>query len=102
MTETPPSPTKPEQAPTNASSRSSAEERKMIYRLAEHIDENGRYNDALKPMSLAYGAGKGISEHEARQEIDSKFHRELGRDMRTYLEAHREARGLSNDKGRSM
>ena len=80
--------------------RSSPEERKMVYRLAEHIDENGRYNDALKPMALAYAAAKGINEYEAKTEIDAKFERETGSDMKSYLEQHRLDRGLSVDNSR--
>lgn len=79
---------------------SSLEIRKTVYRLQDHIDENGRYNDALKPIALGYAAGKGVSENEARNEISRHFKNEIGQDIKAYLEKNREARGLSNENGK--
>lgn len=86
--------------PTNNQGRSSTEDRKMVYQLVEHIDDNGRYNDALKPMALAYASGSGKSEIEARKAIDAKFQLEIGKDMKGYLDQHRLDRGMTNDSGR--
>ena len=103
MTETNTTPATTEKAPassrvTTREDRASAEQRKIVYRLQDHIDENGRYNDALKPIALGYAAGKGISEYEARQEIDSHFKRDMGTSMKSYLEQHRIERGLDVDR----
>lgn len=86
--------------PENAE-RLTPEQKKTIFRLADHIDEHGRYADALKPMALGFAAGRGISEHEAKQEIDGLFKRELGKDLKSYLEKYRIDRGMSVDSGRS-
>ena len=68
-----------------------------MYRLQDHIDEHGRYSDALKPITLGYAAGKGVSEYEAKQEIDGHFKREIGTDMKGYVEDYRRQRGMTVD-----
>ncbi|MGJ8678485.1 MAG: hypothetical protein ACSHX0_13305 [Akkermansiaceae bacterium] len=97
--------TPPEQAPTQAPTNSiakqplSVEDKKVVYKVQEHISDTGRYSNFLKEMSLPYAAGKGVSEQAAKDCIDQNFEQEMGVNIQGYLEAHREERGLSNDIG---
>ena len=107
-TTTAPNPESASKEPTNKASKdqsghikASPESKKTVYRLLEHIDENGRYADALKPVALGYAAGKGISEYEAKQDIDTHFKKEIGVDMKGYLAQHRKDRGLDNSPSRA-
>jgi len=92
-----------EQAPTQEATKSteqqplSVEDRKVVYKLQEHIDDNGRYSSFLKELSLPYAAGKGGSELEAKEAIDKNFQQEMGVNIQGYLEAQRLDRGLSVD-----
>ena len=53
---------------TQRDERKSATERKLVSRLQDAIDDNGRYSYKLKDLSVGYAAGKGITENEAKAE----------------------------------
>ena len=82
MTETKPYPKKEAATPAapapQQAERLSNEDRKIVYRLQDQIDEHGKYADVLKPIALGYAAGKGVDEYEAKQAIDAKFTKEIG------------------------
>lgn len=84
----------------SSNAKLTAEQKKAVYRLADHIDDHGRYADALKTMALGFAAGKGVGEQNAREEIERHFKLETGKDIQSYLEEHRIKRGLSVDAGR--
>lgn len=73
-------------------------QRKLVSRIQDSIDENGRYSRKLKDLSLGYSAGKGISEYEAKIEIGQLFERDMGMGIKNYLEQHRIERGLEVDR----
>lgn len=66
----------------------------MVFRLQDVIDENGRYSFRLKDLAIGYAAAKGMTELEAKQEINRCFEREMGIGLKDYLEDHRRERGL--------
>ena len=74
-------------------------QRKLVSRIQDSIDENGRYSYKLKDLSLGYAAGKGISEQEAKAEITQLFTKEMGMEPKDYLTQHRLEHGLSVDQG---
>ncbi len=77
----------------------SPSQRKLVSRIQDSIDENGRYSYRLKDLSLGYAAGKGISEQEAKTEITQLFSKEMGMEPKEYLNQHRLEHGLSIDQG---
>lgn len=73
-------------------------EKKLTAKLRDSVDDRGNYRYKLNDLSLGYAVGKGIDQHEAKQEIRNLFEREYGVEIKTYLENHREARGLKVDR----
>lgn len=106
MTETPIA-TKPTTTPPEPQQTSelvhTPQQRKLVTKLQDSVDENGRYSNKLKDFSLGYAAGKGITELQAKSEVSKMFAREIGQDLPQYLEQNRIDRGLPVDKsqGRS-
>ncbi|MEM7601421.1 MAG: hypothetical protein AAF357_08390 [Verrucomicrobiota bacterium] len=75
---------------------------KVVIRLQDAIDEQGRYAAKLKDISVGYALGKGVSEHQAKTEIGQLFTQKLGVDLKGYLEQYREERGLPNENSQQQ
>lgn len=86
--------------PTNGLGHSSTQ-RKLVSRIQDSIDDQGRYSGKLKDFSLGYAAAKGISEHHAKMEISGIFEKEIGVSPMGYLEQHRIENGLSIEPSQS-
>lgn len=89
----------PEQEQQSGGLGHSPAQRKLVSRIQDSIDENGRYSYKLKDLSLGYAAGKGITEQEAKAEITQLFTKEMGMEPKDYLTQHRLEHGLSVDQG---
>ncbi|MGB0372113.1 MAG: hypothetical protein ACPGN3_12335 [Opitutales bacterium] len=80
------------QVASNAVERNA--ERKLVTRLQDSIDERGAYRYPLKDLATGYAAAKGITEPQARMEINQIFEKDTGIGMQAYLEQHRIGQGL--------
>ena len=87
-----------EQAVTQSPTLTAKQE--MVFKLKQSIDNNGRYAYRLNDMSAGYAAGKGVSNAEARKEIEASFAKQVGKSPKAYLEQHFETR-KSHDSSKS-
>jgi len=78
------------------------QERKLVSRLQEAIDDRGRYSYRLKDLSIGYAAAKGCNELTAKEEINQIFKQQMGMGLQNYLDKHRLERGLSVDNSKGM
>ena len=70
----------------------------MVSELRKNINKRGNFRYKLEDYSLAYAAGKNITEFEAEKQIRQMFEKEMGVDMKSYLENDRVAKGLEVDR----
>lgn len=66
----------------------------MVSKLQDTIETNGRYRRTLDAISIGYSAAKGISQKDAKMEINAIFEKSMGVGIHEFLENQREAEGL--------